>query len=106
MVYYEIENASYCMIDITQQKSFFSLKDCNNKKMPLLKKCTLNKYKKFLKNFFYSMLVYLIWGESNAFIYFRSKSAQLVFQKTLNLTWKARERKKGKNYAGISTITK
>ena len=53
MVYYEIENTIYFMIDITQQKSFFSSpKDCNNKKMPLLKKCTLNKYKKFLKIFF------------------------------------------------------
>ena len=33
----------------TAEKFFSSPKDCNNKKMPLLKKCTLNKYKKFLK---------------------------------------------------------
>ena len=57
MVYYEIENTSYFMIDITQQKSFLSFpKDCN-KKMSLPKKCTLNKYKKFLNNFFYTSML-------------------------------------------------
>ena len=81
MVYYEIENIGYCMIDITQQKSFFSLKDCNNKKMPLLKKCTLNKYKKFLKIFFYSMLVYLILGGEQRFYLFQIQISSTCLSK-------------------------
>ena len=82
MVYYEIENTSYFMIDITQQKSFFSSpKDCNNKKMPLLKKCTLNKYKKFLKIFFYSMLVYLILGGEQRFYLFQIQISSTCLSK-------------------------
>ena len=78
------------MIDTLHSKKVFSPKDCNCRKMPPPKKCTWHKNVFFPEKNVYTT-VYLIGGETFAFIYFRSKSAQVVFQKTLNLTWKAKK---------------